>query len=55
VDSPFSFLNNLIEVGTPHRAALGYTPGPDEWPLPPVIVPPLMVRDFNFTMLADAV
>jgi predicted Zn-dependent protease len=54
-DSPFLFLNNLIEIGTPRRVALGYTPGKDEWPLPPVIVPPLMVRDFNFTMLADAV
>jgi predicted Zn-dependent protease len=55
MDSPFVFLNNLIEIGTPHRAALGYTPGKDEWPLPPQIVPPLMVRDFNFTMMADAI
>jgi hypothetical protein len=45
----------VIEIGTPHRAALGYTPGKDEWPLPPMIVPPLMVRDFSFTMLADAI
>jgi predicted Zn-dependent protease len=55
VESPFIFLNNLIDIGTSHRAALGYTPGGEEWPLPPVIVPPIMVRDFNFTMLADAV
>jgi hypothetical protein len=48
-------LNNLIAIGAPHRAAMGYTPGDDPWPLPPQIVPPLMVRDFNFTMLADAV
>jgi hypothetical protein len=25
------------------------------WPLPPVIVPPVMVRDFNFSALADAI
>jgi predicted Zn-dependent protease len=62
-DSPWFFLNQIIALGVPVRAAFGYTPPalsepsiPEtQWPRPPVIVPPMMVRDFNFTALADAV
>jgi len=55
VESPWFILNRLEALGVSHRAALGYTPGGDAWPLPPIIVPPLMVRDFHFSGLADAV
>jgi predicted Zn-dependent protease len=66
-DSPFFFLNRIEALGVPQRAALGYTPpryrpdgslevGPAlDWPRYPIIVPPMMVRDFNFSALADAV
>jgi len=63
--SPFFFLNNIEAMGVPERAAFGYTPVGEreqwwsmfsnDWPRLPLIVPPLMVRDFNFNMLADAV
>jgi predicted Zn-dependent protease len=61
LDSPFFFLNKIEAMGTPVRAAFGYLPDAAEpnwrgsWPRPPVIVPPIMVRDFNFSQLADAV
>jgi RNA polymerase sigma factor (sigma-70 family) len=54
IDSPFLFLNRVEAMGRPERAAFGYLEGWD-WPRPPVIVPPVMVRDFNFSALADAV
>lgn len=63
--SPFFFLNNVEALGVTERAAFGYTPltqpeymtsdGFYEWPRQPVIVPPMMVRDFNFSAVADAV
>jgi len=58
--SPIFVLNNVIALGKPERAAFGYTPpGPWEWdwgwPRPPIIVPWMMVRDFNFSALVDAV
>jgi len=64
--SPFFFFNNVMAIGKPERAAFGYAPwtsqesgtsGYDdlEWPRRPMIVPPLMVRDFNFNALIDAV
>jgi len=66
--SPFFFLNNIVAMGKPERAAFGNTPWTDqeifesalrgedlEWPRRPMIVPPLMVRDFNFNALIDAV
>jgi len=69
--SPFFVFNNIIAVGPTERAAYGYTPwtrtekfsipwdvfGEEffEWPRRPMIVPPLMVRDFNFNALIDAV
>jgi predicted Zn-dependent protease len=62
VDSPMYFLNRLVAIGAPQRVALGFmqrSPSePDyvsQWPRRPMIVPPLMVDDFNFTMLSDAV
>jgi predicted Zn-dependent protease len=62
-DSPWFFLNNLDAMGVPVRAPFGYTPprwpgqrnDPESWPRRPIIVPPIMVRDFNFTALSDAV
>jgi predicted Zn-dependent protease len=62
-DSPWFFLNNILALGVPVRAAFGYTPPAaaedfgDEtaWPRRPLIVPPMMVQDFNFTSLAEAV
>lgn len=62
-DSPWFFLNRIEALGVPVRAAFGYAPPaggePDSertrWPRPPVIVPPMMVSDFNFTALADAI
>ncbi len=62
-DSPWFFLNNILSLGVPVRAAFGYTPpAADEsfgdstaWPRRPIIVPPMMVQDFNFTSLAEAV
>jgi len=55
LDSPYFFLNRLVAVGTSERTAFGYAPWHGEWPLPPTIVPPVMVRDFNFVALADNV
>ena len=55
VDSPWFFLNRLIEIGTSERTALGYSPWYGDWPVTPTIVPPVMVREFNFTALADAI
>jgi len=63
LDSPFFFLNRLQALGPTARAAFGYTPesprgeagAPTAWPRWPMIVPPMMVRDFNFSALADAV
>lgn len=55
LDSPYFFLNNLVAIGATARSAFGYAPTLDQWPLAPTIVPPIMVRDFNFIAMADAV
>jgi len=63
LDSPIFCLNRLQMIGAPVRAAMGTTPPPaalgfeagEQWPFPPVIVPPLMIGDFNFVALSDAV
>jgi predicted Zn-dependent protease len=62
LDSPFFFLNKLEAIGESIRVALGFIlptrfeqPEKFHWPLPPLIVPPVMVRDFNFSALVDAV
>jgi predicted Zn-dependent protease len=70
-ESPFFVFNKLKMIGVPQRAAFGYTPPqPSDfdnfgawpppgratrWPLAPTIVPPMMIEDFSFTALADAV
>jgi predicted Zn-dependent protease len=64
--SPVLSFNNLLDLGVPRRVAFGFSPPVgsagsrfDEalhaWPKPPVIVPPMMVHDFNFAALADAI
>ena len=64
-ESPFMVFNRILAVGVPERVAFGFLRpkldnslmGAEEdiWPSPPIIVPPLMVRDFNFSSLSDAV
>jgi predicted Zn-dependent protease len=50
-DSPIFMLNNLETMGVPERvsASEGGEPGQA------IVVPPIKVRDFNFTSLSDAV
>jgi predicted Zn-dependent protease len=55
VESPWLFLNRVEAIGASERTAFGYAPWAGEWPIVPTIVPPLMIRDFNFTALADSV
>jgi len=55
IDSFYFFMNRLIAMGTPERTAFGYSPWHGSWPIAPTIVPPVMVNDFNFVALADAV
>jgi predicted Zn-dependent protease len=62
-ESPFLMCNRIMAVGVAERVAFGYRPSTswggvrrdDQWPFAPIIVPPLMVRDFNFSSLSDAV
>jgi len=70
-ESPFFVFNKVKMIGAPERAALGYTPpSPSDflkfaswppagrsarWPRAPIIAPAMMIDDFNFTALADAV
>jgi predicted Zn-dependent protease len=64
--SPVLSFNNVLAMGEPKRVSFGFSPPPggaggrfDEalgaWPKPPVIAPPMMVHDFNFSALADAI
>jgi predicted Zn-dependent protease len=63
--SPVVSFNNVLALGVPQRVSFGFTPAGggggrfDEalqaWPQPPVIVPPMMVQDFNFVALVDAI
>jgi len=60
LDSPFLGLNRLEAIGTPERVAMGENTDTREkgftrWPRLPVIVPPLMIRDFNFNAMVDAI
>jgi len=55
LESPWFAFNKLDMIGVPRAAALGYTPGAQSWPLPMIVAPPVMVRDFNFVGFADAV
>jgi predicted Zn-dependent protease len=50
-DSPVFMLNNLEALGTPVRVSASEDGGPGQ----AIVVPPLKVRDFNFTSLSDAV
>jgi predicted Zn-dependent protease len=50
-DSPVFMLNNLEALGTPVRVSASEDGGTGQ----AVMVPPLKVRDFNFTSLSDAV
>jgi len=62
-ESPVLALNQVMALGQPERIAFGFTTSRtkhwwkqgENWPYPPVIAPPVMVRDFNFSALADAV
>ena len=61
IDSPMYALNRLVAVGNPERVPFGFMLGDDElsymsrWPRRPMIVPPVMVDDFNFSAMSDAV
>lgn len=55
LDSPWLFLNRVIAIGASERAAFGYAPWAGNWPIAPTIVPPLLIQDFNFTAMSDAV
>ena len=50
-DSPVFMLNNLEALGTPVRVSASEDGGPGQ----AIVVPPIKVRDFNFTSLSDAV
>jgi hypothetical protein len=62
LESPFFFMNRIQALGPTARAPFGYTPPASTenlsdvtWPRPPIVAPPMMVSDFNFSALADAV
>jgi len=55
VESPWFAFNRVLAVGPAERGALGYAPWLGPWPAPPVVVPPMMIGDFNFTAMSDAV
>jgi predicted Zn-dependent protease len=50
-ESPIHLLNNIEMIGRPERVL----PSEAGSPGPAVIVPPLKVRNFNFTSVSDAV
>jgi predicted Zn-dependent protease len=50
-DSPIYMLNNLEALGRPVRVSASEAGGPGL----AIVVPPIKVRDFNFTSLSDAV
>ncbi len=50
-ESPFSMLNNIEAVGSAVRVVASESGGAGA----PVVVPPLVVRDFHFTSVSDAV
>jgi len=61
-DSPFFAFNKMEMVGAAERASFGNTAPVTMlstyrrgWPRLPVIVPPMMVQDFNFSATASAV
>jgi predicted Zn-dependent protease len=50
-ESPVVMLNNILGMGRPVRVSASESGNAGQ----PVVVPPLLVRDFNFTSLSDAV
>jgi len=59
-ESPMLLFNKLVAMGTPKRAAFGFGNDRrwgtiDGWPREPIVVPPIMAQDFNFSALVDAV
>ena len=50
-ESPIFMLNNLLGLGRPERVNASESLGPGS----PIVVPPIKVRDFNFTSLSDAI
>ncbi len=50
-ESPIFMLNNLDAIGRPVRVSASEAGGPGL----AIVVPPIKVRDFNFTSLSDAV
>ena len=50
-ESPIFMLNNLMMMGRPERVSASESGGPGQ----AIIVPPLKVRDFNFTSTSDAI
>jgi predicted Zn-dependent protease len=55
MDSMMFFLNNMVAVGPPERISVGWSPFFESRGLQPVISSPVLVQDFSFTALADAV
>ena len=55
VESMYFILNRIVAIGTSQRTAMGYAPWHGQWPIAPTVVPPLMVTDFNFVALSEAV
>jgi len=60
--SPALAFNRVLALGAPERASFGLTPPSlgnrdtwGTWPHAPIIVPPMMVEDFNFSSMTDAV
>jgi len=61
-ESPLLILTKILALGPPQRASFGFSPTKetlwntfDPWPYEPVVTPALMVQDFNFSALSDAV
>jgi predicted Zn-dependent protease len=66
LQSPILSFNNVEALGVPQRVSFGFAPRGGhrggrnssamlDWPRSPMIVPPMMVRDFNFVALVDAI
>ena len=62
-ESPFQMINQILALGKPERIAFGFGRtryqslgnSAEVWPTPPIVVPPMMVQDFNFSALCDAI
>jgi predicted Zn-dependent protease len=51
-ESPVTMLNNLVAVGKPERVSSSES---GDVGGPAVVVPPLVVKDFSFTSVSEAV